>query len=198
MYFDPLYFVLLGPAVLLAVCAHFTVKWTYKRYSRVGTVRGVDGARTVDVLMRTYSGRAAIARGFEGAIPAGVMHIGGNLTDYYDPSTKRIALSDTAHTASVAAVAVAAHEFGHAMQDAEHDPGLKLRGAVVPVVNIGSQLAPYAFMAGMWFHSPALAWVGVLGYSLAAFFSLITLPVEFDASRRALRYLTETGLLTRE
>jgi len=198
MYFDPMYFVFVGPAFVFALWAQWKVKSTYERFSRVRTVRGVDGAETVRILTQAYAGRAAVARGYSGAIPSGTMAIGGHLTDHYDPRTKRIALSQTAHEASVASVAVAAHEFGHAMQDAENDPGLKIRGAIVPAVQVGGFLGPILFFAGMWFHSPGLAWIGVLGFALIALFSLITLPVEFDASRRALRYLSETGLLTRE
>lgn len=198
MFFDPMYFVFVGPALLLGLWAQFKVKGTYERFARVRTLRGVDGAETVRVLTQAYAGRAAIARGASGAIPSGVAHIGGALTDHYDPRTKQIALSQTAHDPSVAAVAVAAHEFGHAMQDAEGDFGLKLRGAIVPAVQVGSWVGPALFFAGMWFHAPGLAWIGVLGFALMAVFSLVTLPVEFDASRRALRYLSETGLLTRE
>jgi len=189
MFFDPLYFVFLGPAMLLALWAQWKVKATFRRYAQVPTRNGISGLETADQLIRRYA-------------PPGnrlqVEGIHGELTDYYDPNTKTLALSESCRVNSVASVAVVAHEFGHAMQDSQGDAMLAVRGKIVPVVNIGSGLAPWLFMAGMWFHSPALAWIGVLGFSLAAVFSLVTLPVEFDASRRALAYLSDSGILRQD
>lgn len=186
MFFDPLYFVFLAPAMILALWARYKVKSTFSRFAQVPTRNGINGLETADQLIRRYA-------------PPGnrlqVEGIPGELTDYYDPNSKTLALSESCRTNSVASVAVVAHEFGHAMQDAQGDAMLQLRGGIVGMVQIGSGLAPWLFMAGMWFHAPTLAWIGVLGFALAAVFSLVTLPVEFDASRRALRYLSDSGIL---
>jgi Zn-dependent membrane protease YugP len=189
MFFDPKYFLFVGPAMLLALWAQWKVKSTYQRYAQVPTRNGINGLETADQLIRRYAPpRNALQ----------VEGIAGELTDHYDPRTKTLALSQSSQFNSVASVAVVAHEFGHAMQDEQGDAMLQLRGNIVTLVHYGSGLAPWLFMAGMWFHAPTLAWVGVLGFSLATVFSLVTLPVEFDASRRALVYLSDSGILRQD
>lgn len=189
MFFDFKYLLIVGPAMMLALWAQFKVKSTFARYAQVPTRNGVTGLETADQLIRRYA-------------PPGnrlqVEGIHGELTDYYDPNTKTLALSESCRVNSVASVAVVAHEFGHAMQDEQNDPMLQMRGGIVGLVRFGSGAAPWLFMAGMWFHAPTLAWIGVLGFSLATVFSLVTLPVEFDASRRALKYLSDSGILRQD
>ena len=152
----------------------------------MGYARGVNGADVAKMLMR------------QTGVNVGLTNIPGALTDHYDPRTKTIALSETSQQDSVASVAVVAHEFGHAMQDAESYAPLKLRGAIVPAVQVGSWVGPIIFIAGMWLQSSALAWLGVIGFGLTALFALVTLPVEFDASNRALKLLQSNNILVGE
>jgi hypothetical protein len=189
MFFDPLYLLFAIPGLMLALWAQAKVKGAYAKYAQVATLTGYTGEDAFRILNR------------QTAIGVNSTHIDGELTDHYDPRTRTVALSYTSRMNSVASVAIVAHEMGHAMQHAERDPLLTLRGAIVPIVNIGSGLAPWLFMGGMLLGlgsglGSALAWLGVIGFGLAAFFSLVTLPVEFDASRRALAMIRSNGLLT--
>ena len=201
MFFDPMYFVFAIPGLLLALWAQHKVKSTFAKYAQVPTSGGVTG--------RDALGRMGYARGVSGAdvvkllmrqtgVSVGLTNIPGALTDHYDPRTKTIALSETSLQDSVASVAVVAHEFGHAMQDAENYAPLKLRGAIVPAVQVGSWVGPIIFIAGMWLQSATLAWLGVIGFGLTALFALVTLPVEFDASKRALSLLQGNNILVGE
>jgi uncharacterized protein len=201
MFFNPMYFVFAIPGLLLALWAQYKVKSTFAKYAQVPTSGGVTG--------RDALGRMGYARGVNGAdvakllmrqtgVSVGLTNIPGELTDHYDPRTKTIALSETSQQDSVASVAVVAHEFGHAMQDAENYAPLKLRGAIVPAVQIGSWVGPIIFIAGMWLQSTTLAWLGVIGFGLTALFALVTLPVEFDASSRALKLLQGNNILVGE
>lgn len=189
MFFDPMYFLFAIPGLLLALWAQFKVKGTFAKYAQVPTMSGVTGQDAARQLIRSNN------------LNVGLQNIQGELTDHYDPRSKVVALSQSSVINSVASVAVVAHEFGHAMQDKENDPLLKLRGAIVPVVNIGSNLGPWLFMGGALLGlgsgvGSTLAWLGVIGFALAALFALITLPVEFDASRRALAMIKQNRLLT--
>jgi len=148
----------------------------------------ISGAQAASQLIR-YSGLHQVR--IEG--------IGGQLTDHYDPRDKTLRLSEGVYGgASVAALAVAAHELGHALQDHEGYAPLKLRSALVPAVNIGSYLGWILLMVGFLLRSPELAWLGVLVFSGGAIFALATLPVEFNASARAKRLLIESGLIATE
>ena len=125
-----------------------------------------------------------------------IMGIGGNLTDYYDPRDKTLRLSPgVANNTSVASLAIAAHELGHAVQDSENYLPMRLRAALVPAVNIGSNLGWILVIIGLLLHFTQLAWLGVIAFSAGAVFALFTLPVEFNASSRAKRMLVESGLI---
>lgn len=189
MYFDPMYLLFAIPGLLLALWAQAKVKGAYAKYSEVRTLTGYTGEDAFHILNQRTGVRVNST------------HIDGEMSDYYDPRTRTVALSHSSRMGSIASVAIVAHEMGHAAQHAERDPMLMLRGAIVPFVNIGSGLAPWLFMGGMLLGigsglGSALAWLGVFGFGLAAAFSLITLPVEFDASRRALAMIRQNGLLT--
>ena len=188
MFFDPAYLLFAIPGLLLALWAQFKVKGTFAKFARVPTMTGMTGQDAARVLVRNNS------------LNVGLENIPGELTDHYDPRSKVVALSQSSVVNSVASVAVVAHEFGHAMQDKENYAMLKLRGAIVPVVNIGSNVGPWLFMSSALLGlgttvGSSLAWLGVIGFGLAALFALITLPVEFDASRRALAMIRDNRLL---
>jgi Zn-dependent membrane protease YugP len=183
-YFDPLYFVFAIPALLLAMWAQWKVQSTFNKYSKVPTSTGVNGIQTAQVLIN------------RNALSVGVTSIPGHLTDHYDPRSKVVALSQSSQQNSVASVAVVAHELGHAMQDKENYGPLKLRGAIVPAVQLGGWAGPLMFMAGLIFSWEPLIILGLIGFGIAALFAIITLPVEFDASRRALAMLQSNTLLT--
>ncbi len=177
---------ILLPAVILAIYAQYKVRSTYTRYARVGTANGTTAAQ-------------AAKRILEGAgiSDVAIKGIKGSLSDNYDPRGKALRLSDP-ESISVAAVGVAAHEAGHAIQHAHGYRPLSLRTAIVPIANFGSQIALPLFFIGLIFRYQAFITFGILAFSLAVLFTLITLPVEFDASRRAVVALRETALVTEE
>jgi hypothetical protein len=176
--FDPMYLVFALPALLLAFYAQFKVQSAYKKYLRVENWRGLTG---LDVAQRLLQATGLYNVKVEGT--------GGRLTDHYDPRSKTLRLSQAvARGRSIAAASIVAHEVGHAVQHAQDYAPLKLRAGLVPVASLGSWLGPILFFLGLFVH-PNLAWVGVGLFGLAAVFSLITLPVEFNASRRGLELL---------
>lgn len=171
--------ILIIPGLLLGLYAQFKVKSTFARYSRVRTKSG---------LTAEAAARMLLSRG--GSTNVTISRVNGSLTDHYDPSSKTLRLSDSVYGSdSVAAVGVAAHECGHALQEHDGYGLLKLRTALVPVVNIGSSLYLPIFMAGLLFSWEPLQMVGILCFALTLLFSLVTLPVEINASRRALGML---------
>lgn len=171
--------ILVIPGLLLGLYAQFKVKSTFDRYSRVRTKSG---------LTAEAAARALLSRG--GSANVTISRVNGSLTDHYDPSSKTLRLSDSVYGSdSVAAVGVAAHECGHALQEHDGYGLLKLRTALVPVVNIGSSLYLPIFMAGLLFSWEPLQMVGILCFALTLLFSLVTLPVEINASKRALGML---------
>ena len=180
-------YVLIIIGALLSMGASAMVNTTFSRYSGVGNSRGISGAETAQSLMRS----AGLL------IP--ITHISGNLTDHYDPSQKSLSLSDPVYgSTSVAAVAVAAHECGHAMQDAENYSPLRIRSAIVPVVNFGAKLSWPLIFLGIILNGSISLWLlyaGTILFCLVVAFQLVTLPVEFDASARALRMLENQGIL---
>ncbi|MFN3706469.1 MAG: zinc metallopeptidase [Thermoflexales bacterium] len=182
-FYDPLYFVFALPALILGLWAQWKVQSTYNKYARVPTALGVNGLQTARRLIGIYG------------LGVGVQNIPGFLTDHYDPRTKTVGLSQSSVQDSVASVAVVAHELGHAMQDAEGYLPLKLRGAIVPAVQLSAWVGPLMFMIGLLLSSATLVNLGLLAFALAAGFAIITLPVEFDASRRALAMLQANGIL---
>lgn len=184
-FWDPTYLIVI-PAVLFALYAQLRVQSTYKRYSQVPVASGKSGAEVAAEILRR-NGLSAVQ----------VERIDGMLSDHYDPRTRVLRLSsDVYDGASVASVGVAAHESGHALQHAQEYGPLALRSAMVPVTQYGSWLAWPIFIMGFFFHSGTFMQLGILIFSAAVAFTLVTLPVEFDASRRALRVLAGEGLVT--
>lgn len=185
-YFDYTYFLFVIPALIITMAAQIYVKSAFSRYSRVRTRRGMTGAQAADAVAR--SGGAAVT----------ICPIAGSLTDNFDPRGHVISLSqDVYGSDSVAAVGVAAHEAGHSIQDAVGYAPNKIRTALVPVTNIGSKLATPLILVGLILpvQYDYIVYIGIALYSLAVLFQLATLPVEINASRRAIRALDETGIL---
>lgn len=177
--FDPLYFILIVPTLLLGFWAQMKVRSAYAKYTRVANMRGLTGLDAARIIL-----------GPEGLYDVTIEGIPGELTDHYDPRTKKLGLSaGVARQPSVAALAIVAHEIGHALQDHENYAPLKLRGALVPAVQLSAWVGPILFLAGIFFQIAGLAWLGVLAFGMTAVFALMTLPVEFDASKRGLRLL---------
>ena len=188
LFYDPSYLCFMAPAFLLMALASWYVRSAYNKWSRVPSNSRLTGAQAAQ---RLVSSGALYGVKIEG--------VGGNLSDHYDPRTKTLRLSQgVANNASVAAVAIAAHELGHAMQDAEDYLPLRLRAALVPMVNIGSWLGWILIMIGLVLDMLNLAWLGVLVFSGGALFALATLPVELNASARAKQLLAETGIIQSE
>ncbi len=172
------------PGIALALYAQFKVKSTFAKYSQVPTEKGVNGVQAAQWIMDHTNVHVRVDR------------IQGELTDHYDPRGKVIRLSDSSVQNSVAGVAVVAHELGHAEQDAQDYLPLKARGAIVPAVSAGGGIAPMLFMVGIFINSTGLMLAGAILFSLTTVFALVTLPVEFNASARALRTLESSQLLT--
>jgi len=184
-YFDPTYFlVLIG--VVISFWASARVKTTYAKYSKVRSMSGLTGAQAAQRILQSA-----------GLYHVRVEHISGNLTDHYDPKSKVLRLSDTVYDSpSVAAIGVAAHECGHAIQDARDYAPLRFRNTLVPVANFGTQAAWPIILVGMLFGSSQfLLNLGIILFSLGVLFQLVTLPVEFNASNRALAILGDNGIL---
>lgn len=185
MIFDPMYFVFALPGLLLGFWAQSRVKSAFKKYSQVRTLRNMTGAQVARALLDA-----------QGLYDVRIEEVQGMLSDHYDPRHKVLRLSpDVYRTPSVAAAGVAAHEMGHALQDARGYAPLRLRSSLVPAVQFGSTLGPWVFIAGFFLQLTTLAWVGVILFAASVAFALITLPVEFDASRRAKELLTNSGLI---
>ena len=182
-YLDPTYFIIMLPALLFGLWAQWRVSSTFNRYARVPTSTGINGAQTASLLMERTGHQF------------GVTQIPGQLTDYYDPRTKTMCLSQSSVQNSVASVAVVAHEFGHAIQDVEGYTPMKLRSALVPAVTVGSWVGPLIFIAGLLLSVSQLAWAGIILFSMTAVFAIATLPVELNASSRALAMLRTNGVL---
>lgn len=186
-WWDPTYFlVIIGAVICLLASAY--VNNTFKKYSKYRSMSGMTGAQAAQRILNAA-----------GIYDVEIRHISGNLTDHYDPRNKTLSLSDSVYgAASVAAVGVAAHECGHAIQHQKNYAPLTIRGAIVPVANIGSTLAWPLILIGLFISSrsgQALITAGIICFSLAVLFQIVTLPVEFNASRRAVRILGETGIL---
>jgi Zn-dependent membrane protease YugP len=186
MYFDPLYLLFLVPGVLLSLWASHRVKSTFRRYSQVASMRGVSGAEAARELIRQ--------RGIAGVR---VEETSGFLSDHYDPSARVLRLSsEVFHGHSLASLGVAAHEAGHAIQHAKGYGPLKFRSWVVKPAMIGSNLGTVIAGLGLAMQTTGLIWVGIVMFSAFVLFTLITLPVEFDASKRAVVALKEINIIT--
>src|SRR5262245_58001868 len=187
-YFDPMYFVFALPALILAMIAQWRVSATVNKYSKVFTGRGQTGARVARALLD-----------FHGLQDVAVERGGGVLSDHYDPRTRTLRLSPAVFdTPSVAAVGIAAHETGHALQHQDGYWPLQARSAIVPVVQFGSFLGPLVFFVGLLLNLTGLAWVGVTLFAGVAVFALVTLPVEFNASHRAKALLQSYQFTSRD
>lgn len=184
-YYDMTYLLVILGAVL-SMIASAQVNGAFQRYSRVGSMCRMTGAQAARRILDQ-----------NGLYQVKIEHISGNLTDHYDPANKVLRLSSSTYSdTSVAAVGVAAHECGHAVQDSEGYAPLKLRSKMVPAANFGSRFGLPIFMLGLIFGANELLMqIGIWVFVLAVLFQLITLPVEFDASRRALAMLTDYGIL---
>ena len=191
--FDWTYLVLVLPCIILSLWASSSVNSTFKKYSKVMSIRRITGA---DAAQRVLS-----ANGVTGVR---IERVSGNLTDHYDPRTNVIRLSDSVYSStSVAAIGVACHEAGHAVQYARNYGPIKLRAAIIPLTNIGSKLAMPLILIGILLgflgnFSYFLVDLGIAAFGLSLVFQLITLPVEFNASRRAIATIENTGILTNE
>lgn len=187
MYYDIYYILLMLPAVIIATWAQIKVNSTFKKYERIPTMQGLTGAQAARNILDA-----------NGLYDVQIEHIAGSLTDHFDPRSNVVRLSDSVYTATnVAAVGVAAHETGHAVQYAEGYAPIKIRNAILPVTQIGSYASWPLLLLGIIFSNQCLAWAGVALFSAVVLFQLITLPVEFNASKRAITVL-ENGMLTTE
>ncbi len=180
-----LYLLFSLPALILGFWAQMKVQSAFNRFSRVRTFTGVTGAEVARRILDS-----------NGLQDVKVEQVSGFLSDHYDPRTKTLRLSqDVFRSNSVAAAGIAAHESGHAIQHSQGYAPLQFRTTIVPTVQIGSWLGPIIFIAGLMFLGTTVAWVGLGLFALTAIFSLVTLPVEFDASRRAKAILSTSGML---
>lgn len=186
-YWDPTYILVVVGAVICMI-ASARVKGTFNKYSQLRSMSGMNGAQVAQRVLQAA-----------GIYDVQVRHVSGSLTDHYDPRTKTVNLSDPVYNAtSVAALGVAAHECGHAIQHAKSYAPLSIRSALVPIANFGSMLAWPVILIGLLFNtrsSGLIIDIGILLFSAAVLFQLVTLPVEFDASRRALVMLRTQGIL---
>lgn len=191
--FDWTYIVLVLPCIIFSLWASSSVNSTFKRYSSVLSSRRITGAQAAQ---RVLSGN--------GVTNVRIERIAGNLTDHYDPRTNVIRLSDSVYDShSVAAIGVACHEAGHAVQYAQNYAPIKLRAAIIPITNIGSKLAMPLILAGLLLtvlgsFSNTLVLLGIACFGFSVVFQLVTLPVEFNASRRAMNAIEQTGILTED
>lgn len=186
-YFDYTYFVYIVPALIVTMIAQFRVKSTFEKYSRISTARNMTGAQVA----------SSVAQ-FGGAPGVQVQRISGSLTDHFDPRDNTISLSDQVYAStSIAALGVAAHEAGHAIQHAQGYLPNKIRTVLVPITNFGSRLAVPLIIVGLFLpvQYDFVVNLGIALYSFAVLFQLATLPVEFNASFRAIRALDEAGIL---
>lgn len=191
--FDWTYVVLVLPCVLLSLWASANVNATFRKYSRQHSRRGLTGAQAAERVLRA-----------NGVTGVGITRVSGNLTDHYDPRSNVIRLSDSVYAStSTAAIGVACHEAGHAVQYAQDYAPIKLRAAIIPVTNFGSKLAMPLILLGLVLNfaeglSFFFVYLGIACFGLSLVFQLVTLPVEFNASRRALRAIEAAELLTEE
>ena len=188
MIFDPMYFLFLAPGLALSLWASFRVKRAFKKYSKVPSARGMTGAEAAAELLR-------------GAGITGVRIVSthGMLSDHYNPINKTLALSESVYrTNSIAAIGVATHEAGHAIQHAQNYAPLWVRSLLVPTANIGSGLGYIVMVLGLLFSSTNMVLVGAVLFSAVLLFQVVTLPVEFNASSRAKALVVEQGIITQQ
>jgi Zn-dependent membrane protease YugP len=185
MFFDPMYFVIVGPAILLSIVAQIWVKSAFSKYSKVGVATGLSGAQVAERIVA------------QAGLGVRVERVQGFLSDHYDPLHRVLRLSpDVYDGRSISSVGVAAHEAGHALQHARNYVPLKWRSALVPVTKIGSMLSWPLLLIGFMLGSLGLIKIGIIFFSAAVLFQIVTLPVEFDASRRAVGVIQQMGIVT--
>ena len=188
MYFDYYYLILVVPALLISIFAQFKVKSTFSKYAKKMSEKNITGTQAAAYLLKV-NGIADVKLG----------RIKGDLTDHYDPTDKTLRLSDsTYNSTSIAAIGVAAHETGHAIQHAKKYFPLVFRRVLVPIANIGSSAGPWLAILGIVMSFPLLTDIGILLFAGAVLFYLVTLPVEFNASNRALKILKQNNVLSRD
>jgi Zn-dependent membrane protease YugP len=188
MFFNPMYLIFMIPAFILMGITSWYVRHSYKKWSQVRATSGLTGHQAAQRLISTGNLYGVQVQG-----------TAGQLSDHYDPRNKSLYLSQgVANSPSVAAVAIAAHELGHAMQDAEEYFPMRVRSMLVPAVNIGSNLGWILIMVGFFLQQVNIAWLGVIVFSAGALFALATLSVEFNASARAKELLYATGIIQTE
>ena len=184
-FMDYYYIILVIPAMILAVWAQFKVKSTYNKFSKVSNNKGITGAYAAQAVLTHY-----------GITDVRIEQVSGKLTDHYDPKAKVIRLSQGVYgSTTIAAVGIACHEAGHAAQHAQNYAPIKIRNSLVPVCNIGSTLGIPLAILGYFLGFEPLISIGLLLYAAIALFQVITLPVELNASKRAMKVIDETGLL---
>jgi Zn-dependent membrane protease YugP len=187
MIFDPMYFIIVGPAFLLSIIAKVWVKKSFARYSQVGVATRLSGAQAAERIIRRTGMNVRVER------------VQGFLSDHYDPRHRVLRLSPPVYEGrSLASIGVAAHEAGHALQHAQGYALLKFRTAMVPATSVGSNLAWPLLFIGLIFQMTGLLYVGIVLFSVAVLFQLVTLPVEIDASRRALALVRSEGIVSSE
>ena len=187
-FFDPMYLIFMIPAIALMGFASWYVRHAYNKWSQVRASSGLTGHQAAQRLISTGNLYGVQVQG-----------TAGQLSDHYDPRNKTLFLSQgVANSPSVAAVAISAHELGHALQDAEEYFPMRIRSMLVPAVNIGSNLGWILIMIGLVLRMTNLAWIGVAVFSAGTLFALATLPVEFNASARAKQLLYQTGIIQTE
>lgn len=185
MFFDPLYLLFILPPLALSLWASWRTRSTFKKYSKVRTARGLTGAQAAQEMLRGA-----------GITDVQVVPTHGFLSDHYNPLNKTLALSEATYGSnSVAAVGVACHEAGHALQHSRGYKPMWLRSALVPTANIGSSAGYFAMLGGLIFQAPNLIYLGALVFSAVLAFQVVTLPVEFDATARAKRLAVENGIV---
>ncbi|EOU1755269.1 zinc metallopeptidase [Clostridium perfringens] len=183
-YIDPTYLILI-PAILISAWAQFKVSSTFNKYSTVRSINGYTGAQVARILLNDA-----------GLQEVEIQQVPGRLSDHYDPRAKVLRLSsDVYGSTSVASIGVAAHEVGHAIQDKESYSALVFRNAIVPLVNFSSSLSWILFFIGILLSYSTLVTIGIILFSVVVLFQLVTLPVEFNASSRALKLLEARGIL---
>lgn len=188
LYLDWYYIVLVVPMIIISLIVQSSVKSNYRRFSKIANSKGLTGAAAAQNILRHY-----------GITDVRIEPVAGELTDHYDPRSKVIRLSEGVYNyASVSAVCIACHEAGHASQHALGYTPIKIRDSIIPVCNIGSRIGLPLALLGYVFGFESLIIIGILLYSLVFIFQLVTLPVEFNASKRALTVIEETGMLTAE
>jgi Zn-dependent membrane protease YugP len=186
MIFDPMYFLFIVPGLALSIWASVRVKRTFNKYSKVRSLRGFTGAEAAQELLRGA-----------GITDVRIVRSHGVLSDHYNPITKTLALSEPVYDSdSIAAVGVATHEAGHAIQHARHYAPLWVRSALVPTANIGSSLGYFVMVIGLFMASTNMVLVGAVLFSAVLLFQIVTLPVEFNASNRAKALVVEQGIVT--